>query len=474
MIHSLFHFLAIVLEVLFLFNLLILVHELGHFLAARARGLVVERVGIWFGAPLWKGKVWGVEFTLGWIPAGGYVALPQMGPVEFLEGKQRVAEGSLPAVAPWDKMIVAAAGPLASLLLAFFFACIVWVVGRPVSESELTTVIGYVVKGSPAEKAGLRPGDRILEVDHHPVHRFQGMDDSAIAWRIVRSEGPTIHIKFERQGKILETEVTPERAERPFFQRQGLRQILILPAQTPVVAKVFRNSPAERAGIQPNDQILAVNGQRLLSPLALGDYIAEHGNEVLRLTIRRGEKVWDVQVRPEPPLGEEKPKLGVQWDLNGVTRLIHPDPWTQFRTSIAAMMSTISALLSPRSDIKPQHLSGPVGIMRFYYMLFENEQGWRLALWFSVLFNVNLAILNLLPIPVLDGGHIVIAAFEWLRGRPLSRGVLEAIQTACATLLIGYMLYVTFFDVQDLPWRRSREAPVMQFGPRTLEKERGR
>ena len=97
-----------------------------------------------------------------------------------------------------------------------------------------------------------------------------------------------------------------------------------------------------------------------------------------------------------------------------------------------------------------QHLSGPIGIMRIYYLLFESEFGWRLALWFSVLLNVNLAILNLLPIPVLDGGHIVMAATEGLFRRPIPYWILNSVQNICALLIIGYMLYITFFDVQDL------------------------
>jgi regulator of sigma E protease len=103
-----------------------------------------------------------------------------------------------------------------------------------------------------------------------------------------------------------------------------------------------------------------------------------------------------------------------------------------------------------------QHLSGPIGIGRIYYLLFQSERGWQLALWFSVILNVNLAILNMLPIPVLDGGHIVLAIIESIRRKPVNMRVLEVIQTGCAAVIIFYMLYITFFDVQDLPFVRKQ------------------
>jgi regulator of sigma E protease len=101
-------------------------------------------------------------------------------------------------------------------------------------------------------------------------------------------------------------------------------------------------------------------------------------------------------------------------------------------------------------------LSGPVGIGRIYYLLFQSERGWQLALWFSVILNVNLAILNMLPIPVLDGGHIVLALIESIRRKPVNMRVLEVVQTSCAAVIIIYMLYITFFDVQDLPFVRKK------------------
>src|SRR6202030_3782386 len=148
----------VILEVLVIFNLLIVVHEIGHFLAARWRGLYVEKFGIWFGKPVWKKTINGVQYSLGSLPFGGFVALPQLAPMDIIEGKADLDRAKLPKISALDKIIVAIAGPLFSLLLALCFAAIVWAVGHPVSEGDSTTVIGYVAPDSPARKAGLQPG----------------------------------------------------------------------------------------------------------------------------------------------------------------------------------------------------------------------------------------------------------------------------------------------------------------------------
>src|SRR5438874_3023027 len=188
----------IIFEVLALFNLLIIVHELGHFLAARWRGLYIEKFGIWFGKPIWKKTINGVQYSLGSLPFGGFVALPQLAPMDMIEGKADVDRAKLPKISALDKIIVAFAGPFFSFLLALAFAIIIWIVGRPVSESEATTTIGYVVQGSPAADAGLKAGDKIIAVDGEKVSRFGGMSEDSISWRIVRSEGETIPITVER------------------------------------------------------------------------------------------------------------------------------------------------------------------------------------------------------------------------------------------------------------------------------------
>jgi regulator of sigma E protease len=148
---------------------------------------------------------------------------------------------------------------------------------------------------------------------------------------------------------------------------------------------------------------------------------------------------------------------GITWDAGGKMTIAHTSPLEQISAGVQTLTNTVGALLSPQSDIKLQHMSGPIMIMRTYYILFRSEFGWQLALWFSVVFNINLAIINLLPIPVLDGGHILLAILEAIRRRPLNLKLLEILQGACAILLIGFMLYVSFYDVQDLPWNSNQK-----------------
>jgi regulator of sigma E protease len=441
---------------------------LGHFLAAKWRGLKVERFAIWFGKPIWKKTIGGVEYMLGTIPAGGYVSLPQMAPMDAIEGKTDTPREQLPPISAIDKIIVAFAGPLFSFGLALVFALVVYAVGRPVSEAETSRVIGAIDKDSPAEKAGLRVGDEILSVDGKPVTKFLGMG-SSVNWRVVRSEGATIPIEVKRGNEVLTAEVTPIRAKTKAWQRKALRQVLIAPAYTLLVNTVLTNSPAAAAGLQRGDQITEVNGQKLLHPAGFIDYVNEHGTEPLNLKVVRNGKTLDKIVTPEIPAAskEQKPRVGVAFEEGGLLALAKPGVAEQIYASVDAMISTFGALFSRKSDISAQHLSGFVKIMNIYYVLFESEQGWRLALWFSVIMNVNLAILNLLPIPVLDGGHIVLAIVEGVRRKPVSIKLLQVLQTSCAVLIIGYMLYIAFYDVQELPWNRKSDKPQeIKFAPK--------
>ncbi|MHA3770944.1 RIP metalloprotease RseP [Verrucomicrobiota bacterium sgz303538] len=445
------NFLLIAFEVVLIFNLIIIVHELGHFLAARWRGLVVDEFGVWFGKALWKKKINGVWYSLGSVPAGGFVKLPQMAPMETIEGESETPREQLPPVKPLDKIIVAFAGPLFSFLLALAMATIVWGIGKPTNDIENTTTIGYVQKDGPADRAGLKVGDKILEVDGRKVRKFFGPLES-ITWRIIRSEGDTIPFKVERDGQILDIPVGWAKEETASWKRKSLRKVLIGPRITPQVGKVDKGSPAEAAGLKEGDIITSVNGQPSFNLDTVIEVLSKNVGQPVALTIdRSGQKVEStitpVAAKPakpdEEPLGAD---IGVEW---GKIELVHPGPWQQVVDAVMTIRNMVDALVSPKSDVKAQHFSGPVGIMKVYYQLFEVEQGWRLAIAFSVFFNVNLAILNMLPFPVLDGGHITLALIETVRRRPVNTRALEVVQTACAVALIGFMLYVTFFDVGD-------------------------
>jgi len=459
-------------EVLLLFNVLIFVHELGHFLAARWRKMKVDRFAIWFGKPIWKKKIGDVEYCLGCIPAGGYVSLPQMATMEAVEGKSDTAAEALPPAAPLDKIIVAFAGPLFSFGLALVFAVIVMVVGRPVSEREMTTTIGFVDRDGPAYKAGLREGDRILSVDGKPVKKFEGMGES-VKWRIVRSEGATIPITVARvnDGKtnVLTFDVAPHKEATKAWERKGLRMVMIAPAFTPIVAEVASNSPAAMAGLQTNDVVERVNGKKLWCFAGLEEQIDETGTNAISLVINRGGTELNKTLVPAVPLtstnDKPKPAHGIVWLGNGRTTIGHPGAIEQVTDSVNAMVQTFGALLSRHSHIKAQHLGGAVKIIEVYYRLFDAEQGWRLALWFSVLMNVNLALLNLLPVPVLDGGHITLALIEGVRRRPLDDRILKYLQTGFAVLVIGFMLYIFFYDSQDVMRARHDKEPEIKFAP---------
>jgi regulator of sigma E protease len=464
--------LFILLEVVLLFNLLIFVHELGHFLAARWRGLKIDRFAIWFGKPIWKKTINGVEYALGTIPAGGYVALPQMATMEVIEGKGDSSDKPLPPISPMDKIIVAVAGPLFSFLLAVVFAVIVWGVGKPVNTTGNSTTVGWVDPAGPAWKAGLRAGDRIVEIDGHPVAQF-GPSQDGITWRIITSESTNIPIKYVRGGKEAMAYPVPYKRATKWYERRALRQVLISPAQEAVIYEVATNSPAALAGLRPGDEILAIDGERIHSFLAVVDAEERMTNGVIKpltFTVRRGKEESErtvVAAVPIKPL-HSGPSLGiVSWRGDLHVRLDHPPPAEQISESASQIFATIGAITSRKTDIGVQQLGGAVMIIRLYSNLFDSEYGWRRVLWFSVVLNVNLALLNLLPFPVLDGGHITLALVEAVRRRPVSAKLLQFLQSACAVALIGFMLFIAFFDTGD--WVRSarkERAETVVFAPK--------
>jgi regulator of sigma E protease len=466
---STLQFLGVFFLVLLVFNLMIVVHELGHFLAARWRGLRVDKFQIWFGRCIWKKTINGVQYGLGTIPAGGFVSLPQMA-MEAIEGKS-TSDDPLPPVTPLDKIIVAFAGPLFSFLLAVFFAVVVWIVKYPESRASNSTTIGAVLPGSPAEKFGLKPGDVVQRVSGNPVTTFTGMSES-IKWEIITSKSDELAFDVLRDGKPLTIKVLapiakPDKNEKWYehiFQRPPLREVGVAPESRPIlVGEVMEKSPAEKAGIKEGDELVEMDGKPLYSFGALVYHVVRNNPDEVAIKLLRDGKPLEVKMHPRVPedLGDypnvrqagiyEMPEDDARRpDRFRDNQLKRDTPLALIIKPLKTMYNTITAVSTPGSGVGPTQLSGAPMIVYIYYKLFQNPDGWRLVLWFSVFLNVNLAIMNLLPIPVLDGGHITMSIYEMIARRPLPGEVMKFVYTGCAFLLFGFMIFIAGFDFRDI------------------------
>ncbi len=455
----------LILVVLTLFNIIIFVHELGHFWAAKWRGLQVDRFQIWFGKPIWKKTVGGVQYGLGWIPAGGFVALPQMAPMESIEGSNKESK-ALPPIKPLDKIIVAFAGPLFSMLLALASAFVIWGVGKP-KDLITTQTIGYVAADSPAAKAGLLPGDVVIAINGQKVNGFRGSLDS-ITEKIILSSSDELVFTVQREGHDQPIEIRSgfEVEDTHWYQRGGLRKVGISYNSPLLVAGVAPNSPAADAGLKAGDHITHVDGQALFSRAAFSVYLEEQQYKKVTITVVSPDgSSRHVELLPEAPLQPEgmKPMIGVTWDFESEvdTRIVRPGPFQQVADSLEMMWVTITKLFDRKSEVGVDHLSGPVGIGNLMFEFLKMDDGWRRILAFMVLFNVNLAVLNMLPFPVLDGGHITLAILEKLAGKPVQAKPLEILQTACALALISLMVYVTSKDAADIAGRGGDDVEIV-------------
>lgn len=565
---------------LLFFNGSIVVHEYGHYLAARWRKLKVTRFSLFGLGPKlisWKGKD-GVEYCICALPFGAYVALPQLAEMKSIEGDDGDAAESLPPLSYADKMIVAAAGPLFNLIFAAVLAAIVWWIGYPQPASFRTTTIGYVPalseetgQAGTAASAGLQAGDVILRVDGVPVSRFAQVTELvALGGGRDASGRPQTVLTIERGGEQMDVTVHPELVTINEASGDQLRLIDIYPQQELLIGSVMDNAPAARAGLQAGDVLLRANGEVLHSLPQFSDILQKTAPEPIEIMVLREGEELALSITPENipltrPLARilshnsEQPLLEIiplypqqserqdltspatpaqlplfsledapvalqsysgnwyieavdgirtdniaalidrtnahaadsatpaQWTLinsDGQRRYLllparasaqlvpsqtqamvgfaleagftlgYPSIANQFRQHLETTFRTIKSLFTPSSNIGIGHLSGPVGIGRAVYSLAVSDI--RLVLWFAVFLNINLAILNLLPIPVLDGGHMTIATLNRLRGKPLPESLIMSVQSAFMFLLLGLMIFILFKD--SMRWYGDNEA----------------
>ncbi|MGI9240852.1 MAG: site-2 protease family protein, partial [Verrucomicrobiales bacterium] len=387
---------------------------------------------------------------------------PQMAPMDAIEGKGGDGEEEpLPKISPLDKIIVAFAGPLFSFGLAFCFAVLVWGLGKPERASSATTVIGYVEADGPADQAGLKEGDRVVSIDGAKIRHFSSPVDSVVE-RVMFSRNETMDWVVERGGQELPLSVGYVKVPLNGSKRAPIRTVGVAPLEPAIVgAFLDGGTPAERAGFKAGDVIKSVDGQTVYSYMHFGKLVRASEGKQLAVGIVRDGEAMTLELVPEKPVYDKPLEDGKQPQfMAGIIQRAPddltltkpgPKPMVQLQDSLTMMFRTIGGLFSSKSDISPTHMSSAVGIGNIYYkMLSDPKYGWLMAIWFSVLLNVNLAILNMLPFPVLDGGHITIALMEAVRRRPVNVRVLEYIQVVCVVALMGFMLFVTFFDTTDI------------------------
>lgn len=465
LLHSLFSNVWAVFLIVLFFGGSIFVHELGHFLAARRRGLKVERFSIGFGPRVfgWRGRD-GVDYRLSLFPLGGYVALPQLADLKGVEGDSTTPAETLPPIGYADKMIVSVAGAVFNLIFAFALATLLWFIGQPSSAEQATTRIGFVSPTieledgsritSPAVEAGLQIGDTIRAIDGVAVSDWQELMQTLVTGSELALDGRRKAIfTVERAGALREITVYPRLAGDERVRRVG-----IAPAYELIVHSVSADSRAARAGVRPLDRIAAIGGKPVLNVQTYIDELTAKAEQPVELQVRRAGTLVSVMLPARSAKPGDATDLGMALTTDSI--LIHENPVRQFTGHLAMTWRTLSSLVHPHSDIGISKLSGPVGIIRVFHLAAQADI--RIVLWFTILVNINLAVFNLLPIPVLDGGHMLFATIGRIRGRALPANFIAATQSVFVVLLFTMILYVSFFDVRRIArdLRPAEKAPA--------------
>lgn len=439
---------------LFALGFSIFIHELGHFMAAKKRGLVADRFSIGFGPRLFGWHRNGTDFRLSLLPLGGYVSLPQLADMGRIEGGEDDEADRLPPISYADKMIVAVMGAVFNLIFALVLSLVLWGVGREIVKS---TTVGFVAEEirnadfeivpGPAHVAGIRKGDVIYSIDGNRVPDWWYFQN-AIATGVGKENGEAgrreVEVGVLRKGELMELTVYPE-----LVSSERMRYIGIEPetdeTSAPIVVRLEPDMPAIEAGLKPGDRLIRLDGEDIISGAFLSTYLTKYGDRNIDVTVERDGKELTLPIQPKIKEGEQSPRFGFAYDFQYKTEVVHYNPVEQLYRFAETMKMTLYALIHKNSDVRVKNMSGPVGIVHGLTRM--AQIGFIDLLWMLALINVNLAIFNLLPIPVLDGGHMLFATISKIIGRPLPRRLMENVQGGFMILLLGFVIYVSFFDV---------------------------
>lgn len=434
-----------ILLVTLLFGFTIFIHELGHFLAARWRGMTVDAFAIGMGPALWKRKVNGVEYKLCAFPIGGYVALPQMDP----SGSPDVPgddDRNLPPARPLDKILVGFAGVTFNMIFAVFLAYVIFWESKAVAPEYESSAVGYVETNSVAYAAGIRAGDVIVAINGENISSWEQF----VVVAALRDEAA---LTLSRNGQTLAVTIPTEKVT-------GGR---VVPGLSPrnycVVLDTFAASPASAAGLEAGDRIVSLDGHELFSREHMVDLIdASQGRPVALVVDREGEQL-NLTVTPRYNEEHGRSMIGIAFRTDEVKK-----PWDQIRSHATLIFRILKALVTPsESRAAAEAIGGPVAIIDIF-MKFA-ALGLMQALWFTCLLNVNLAVMNLLPIPVLDGGHILFAFSEMITRRPAPPKLVAFLWKTSALLLLSVFLLLTYRDFARIFSSRGDRAEPAEVVP---------
>jgi regulator of sigma E protease len=426
-----------VLSLLFVLGVLVFVHELGHFLVARRNGVRCLTFSLGFGPKLLQTKRGDTVYCISAIPLGGYVKMAGMG-----EGSDDKPEGKpdeFPSKTKWQRFQILIAGPAMNVILAVVIMTVVLYQGAEVAVyPDQPPMVGSVAEDSPATAAGIRPGDRILSVAGREVDTWEELM-YAVGPRAARE----IEVVLRRDGGAHTVQVTPEAQGR-----YDIGELGVGPVTNPQVVSLASttSSAAQDAGLQVGDVIEAVDGRDVTRALLIEEINASAGTP-RTLRVRRDGVRRDIVVTPQ--LVGDVGMIGVSLSLYEV-RIIEPGPFEAFTMSLTQnyewsglIFQTLWGLVT--REVSPTQFLGPVGIAQLSGD--AAEVGWVALFGLMAMISINLGILNLLPIPVLDGGHIFILAMEGVSRREFSLQLKERLMFVGLALIMTLMVTVIYNDL---------------------------
>ena len=432
----------------FVLGVLVFVHELGHFLAAKRVGIRVLKFQLGFNPTILSFKRGDTEYSLGALPLGGYVKMAGESPedVERDEQGRVIRRGDeFLSKSKWQRFQVLIMGPVMNIALAIVLTTVVLYQGAEVPAYEdQPPVVGVVQADSPAAKAGIQRGDRIVAVGTTNLDTWEQFY-MAIASRANRE----VPIRIVRGGQEITIKATP--VVPPGQSRFEIGDIGVLPDVHPRIPTVNPGEPAERAGIKPGDVVLAVNNEPITFRSQLRDAIVKHPGQPITIAVLRNGQRLDVQAVPEKRGDVGWLGIGLADDTKSIKPGFVEAIGMSFKKNVefgGLIFQTVWGLLT--RETSPKQLMGPVAIAQ---LSGESAQlGWVALFSLMAMISLNLGILNLLPIPVLDGGHIFIMALEGIARRDFSVRVKEKMLLAGFVVLMMLMVTVIYNDLTRISW----------------------